>query len=184
MARISNSVDRSFHIGEVLVLPASNEIRKSGNTIRVEPRLIRLIDCLARNAGEPVARAELLNSAWRDGAGSDESLTQAISHLRRLLGDSARNPRMIQTLPKRGYRLVEQQISYDVPQARPAVTPPGRMPGRMALAACMLLAAFPAATTIDRLAPESELTQADWVEEDPDYDFDIDFEDDVDPDPG
>ena len=184
MANISNSGDRPFRIGETVVLPASNELLKSGKTIRVEPRLIRILCCLARSPGESVARTELLNSAWGDGAGTDESLTQAISHLRRLLGDSARNPRTIQTLPKRGYRLVDPPVSLEAQHAGPIIAAPRRRLSWMTLAACMLLTALPAAMTMDRPAPASDSTQSEWIDEDPDYDFDFDFEDNVDPNPG
>jgi predicted esterase len=62
--------------------------------------------CLAARANEPVTRDELLKEVWGEHAVSDEPLTHAIGELRRALHDDRSNPKYIETIPKRGYRLI------------------------------------------------------------------------------
>lgn len=60
---------------------------------------------LVENAGHTVSREQLFEALWPGVVVSDDTLTQAVIKLRKALGDSARNPRYIETIPKRGYRL-------------------------------------------------------------------------------
>lgn len=95
-----------FVVGEWRVEPALNKIRHEDMSARLEPRVMELLVCLAARAGEPISRQELLESVWADAAVGDEALTMSISKLRRALGDSPRSPRLIETVAKRGYRLM------------------------------------------------------------------------------
>ena len=61
---------------------------------------------LARRAGDTVTREQLFEAVWPGVVVSDDTLTQAIIKLRKALGDSAKNAAYIQTVPKRGYRLI------------------------------------------------------------------------------
>src|SRR6185436_18301215 len=60
----------------------------------------------AKNAGQVVSKESLLQTIWGDRFVTDEVITTCIFELRKALGDDARNPRFIQTIPKRGYRLI------------------------------------------------------------------------------
>ena len=62
--------------------------------------------CLAEHAGQMVPKDRLLHSAWPDTAVGDDVLTRAISELRRLFEDDPKQPRVIETIPKSGYRLI------------------------------------------------------------------------------
>jgi len=62
--------------------------------------------CLSQRAGDPVSKEELLQSVWADTFVSDDVLSRSIFELRRVFEDDARQPTVIQTIPKRGYRLV------------------------------------------------------------------------------
>ena len=188
MSANNTSRNRPFRVGEAVVLPASNEIQVSGRTIRIEPRFISILGCLAKAPGKPISRSELLDAAWDKNGGTDEGLTQAISHLRRLLGDCAKKPRVIETLPKRGYRLIGSPVPREAPHVERAVRIRGpaarkRLPIWTALAVCLLLGALAIAMMSDKFVDESIMALSDLIDEDPDYDFDIDFEDNVDPDP-
>ena len=67
--------------------------------------------CLVKDAGGVVERSELLGSVWADAFVTEEVLTHCIWELRKALGDNARKPRFIQTVPRRGYRfLVEPEV--------------------------------------------------------------------------
>jgi TolB-like protein/Tfp pilus assembly protein PilF len=87
---------------------------------------------LAARAGELVERDTLLEQIWRRIT-SEEVLTRCISELRRALGDDRGTPQYIQTVPKRGYRLVETVVPRE--DARPASAPPAAAPAPSADAA-------------------------------------------------
>lgn len=95
-----------LRIGEWCVNPASGEISRNGETARVEVRTMRLLLCLAEHAGEVVSIDELLNHVWADVTVSQDSVYQAVTSLRRLLGDDPKQPSYIATVPRLGYRMV------------------------------------------------------------------------------
>src|SRR5579862_912963 len=93
-------------VGEWVVDPTSGEISREGQTTRLEVRAMRLLLCLVERPGEVVSIDELLNRGWGDVAVSSDSVYQAMTSLRRQLGDSAKQPTYIETAPRLGYRLV------------------------------------------------------------------------------
>jgi adenylate cyclase len=95
-----------LQIGEWRFYVAAYRLERDGETIRLEPRVADLLHYLARNAGQPVSRATLLEDLWPGVVVSDEVLTNAINKLRRAFGDERTNPRVIETIPKAGYRLI------------------------------------------------------------------------------
>ena len=118
-----------FYLGEVAIHPAQHRVQRNGIAERIEPRLMTLLLRLAAEPGAVISRADLLQAAWPEGCGSDEGLTKAISGLRRALGDNARDARVIETVPKRGYRLVAAvHCLKDSPKPagvdRPPASPP------------------------------------------------------------
>jgi len=86
----------------------SGELRRSGVRVRIQAQPFRLLVELLRFPGEVVTREELQNALW--GADTtvdfDHSLGIAVNKLRDALGDSAENPRFVETLAKRGYRFI------------------------------------------------------------------------------
>ncbi|HEX7082287.1 MAG TPA: winged helix-turn-helix domain-containing protein [Gammaproteobacteria bacterium] len=97
---------RGFRIGAFDVEPLSGRISGPGGGQHVQPKVMDVLVYLAEHAGELVERDTLLEQVWRRIT-SEEVLTRCISELRRALGDDRGSPRYIQTVPKRGYRLVE-----------------------------------------------------------------------------
>jgi transcriptional activator of cad operon len=93
-------------IGDWVVDPASSEISRTGQTARLEVRAMRLLLCLAGHAGEVVSIEDLLNHAWSGVIVSSDSVYQAVTSLRRQLGDDAKQPTYIETVPRLGYRMV------------------------------------------------------------------------------
>ena len=77
-----------------------------GNTCRLEPKLMSLLQLLAEHAPNLVTRDEILGQVWPGTHVSASGLTRNMSQLRKLLGDDPREPRYIETVPKRGYRLL------------------------------------------------------------------------------
>jgi TolB-like protein/DNA-binding winged helix-turn-helix (wHTH) protein/Flp pilus assembly protein TadD len=100
-----NSVVR---FGTYEVSLQSGEVRKAGLRIRVQQQPLKLLEILLERPGEVVTREELRSRVWSDESFGDfdQAVNIAIGKLRSALGDSAENPRFIETLPKRGYRFI------------------------------------------------------------------------------
>jgi DNA-binding winged helix-turn-helix (wHTH) protein len=75
----------------------------TGESSRLEPRLIRLLLLLAETPGQLVSREQIIRDIWNDYGGAEDALNQAISFLRKTLDDAARD--RIRTVPKKGYLL-------------------------------------------------------------------------------
>jgi Tol biopolymer transport system component/DNA-binding winged helix-turn-helix (wHTH) protein len=86
----------------------SGELRKSGIRIRLQAQPFRVLICLLERPGEVVTREEIQQRLWGNDTivDFDHSLGTAINKLREALGDSAENPRFIETLARRGYRFI------------------------------------------------------------------------------
>jgi DNA-binding winged helix-turn-helix (wHTH) protein/predicted ATPase len=81
--------------------------------IRLTPKSLSVLCVLAERAGQVISKDELFQTVWPDVSVTDSALTSCVQELRHALGDDARKPRYIETLPRRGYRFREQ-ISRDV----------------------------------------------------------------------
>jgi DNA-binding winged helix-turn-helix (wHTH) protein/TolB-like protein/Tfp pilus assembly protein PilF len=86
--------------------PATNELRRAGDCLRIEPKAMEVLMALAGRAGEVVSRQALFAEVWPGVVVGDEALTQTIIKLRRALGDDPKAPAYIETIAKRGYRLI------------------------------------------------------------------------------
>jgi transcriptional activator of cad operon len=96
----------SLRIGDWRVSAASGQISREGETVRVEARTMRLLLCLAEHAGQVVSIDDLLEHVWTGVIVTPDSVYQAITSLRRLLGDDPKRPIYIATVPRLGYRMV------------------------------------------------------------------------------
>jgi transcriptional activator of cad operon len=95
-----------LRIGAWCVNPTSGQISREGETVRVEARTMRLLLYLAEHAGDVVSIDELLEQVWSGVIVTQDSVYQAIASLRRMLGDDAKEPTYIATVPRLGYRMV------------------------------------------------------------------------------
>ena len=86
----------------------SGELRKAGARVRVQQQPLKLLEILLERPGAVVSRDELRNRIWPDESYGDfdQAVNVAIAKLRAALGDSADNPRYVETLPRRGYRFI------------------------------------------------------------------------------
>jgi transcriptional activator of cad operon len=94
-----------LRIGAWRVNPSSGEISRDGETARVEARTMRLLLCLAEHAGEVVSIDDLLNQVWSEVTVSPDSVYQAVTSRRRLLGDDPKQPTYIETVPRLAARV-------------------------------------------------------------------------------
>ena len=95
-----------FNIGEWRVLPLEGRMIGPDGINRLQPKTMDVLLVLAERDGAVVTREELLSAVWEGRAMSDEPLTRCIGDLRRKLGDSREEPTYIETIHKRGYRLL------------------------------------------------------------------------------
>jgi len=95
-----------LQVGEWQADRTTNELVRAGETVRIEPKAMEVLLALAARAGQVVGREELLAAVWPGVVVGDEALTQSIIKLRRALGDNPRSPSYIETISKRGYRLI------------------------------------------------------------------------------
>jgi transcriptional activator of cad operon len=102
-----NAADnRVLRIGAWRADPALDEISRDGTTVKLEPRAMRVLLCLAEHAGQVVSVDQLLVAVWKDVVVTPDSVYQAVAGLRRALGDTSKEPAYIANVLRRGYRLV------------------------------------------------------------------------------
>lgn len=120
---MNESLKEGFRLGELLVEPLRSRVDGRDGSRHLPPKAAEVLLCLAARPNEVVTRNELLNRVWGAGMGSAEALNHAISALRTALDDHSDNPRLIQTVPRRGYRLLVEPspvgVSDDIAR-RPA----------------------------------------------------------------
>src|SRR5262245_33027401 len=95
-----------FVVGEWTVVPSRNVLARGGDEVRVEPRVMDVLVYLAERAGEMVSKEDLIARVWNGRYVTDEVLTVAVYALRKAFADEARRPRYIETVSRRGYRLI------------------------------------------------------------------------------
>lgn len=95
-----------FQLDAWRVEPETGLIADGETQLTLEPRLMALLTLLATTSGRVLSREAIEAALWPDVVVGEDTLARAISRLRRALGDSAQAPRYIETLPKRGYRLM------------------------------------------------------------------------------
>jgi pimeloyl-ACP methyl ester carboxylesterase/DNA-binding winged helix-turn-helix (wHTH) protein len=83
-----------------------NLITKGEESVRLEPRTMAVLNCLAQTRGEVATRRQLEDAVWPRMVVGNDALTNSIGKLRKALGDDRRNPLIIETIPKVGYRLI------------------------------------------------------------------------------
>jgi len=110
---------RGFWLGDWLVQPALSRVTDSSGEVQLEPRAMDLLVYLAENACDVVSRQQIIDAVWQQEFVGDATVSGTIAKLRRALGDDARSPRYIETIPKRGYRLLPQPVDVLEVAARP-----------------------------------------------------------------
>ena len=99
----------------------SGELRKAGVRIKVQQQPLKLLEILLEHPGEVVTREQLRSRIWPNESFGDfdQAVNVAIAKLRGALGDSADNPRYIETLPRRGYRFIAHVAVVNRPANKP-----------------------------------------------------------------
>src|SRR5215470_5011344 len=109
----------------------TGELRKHGIRVKLQDQPFQVLKILLLRPGELVTREELRRSLWSSGTfvDFDNGLNAAINRLREALGDSAEDPKLIETLPRRGYRFIGAVSEPAAADSRPLApaNPPGEV---------------------------------------------------------
>jgi len=142
-----SQLPHGFRLGPWQVEPPRGAITgPDGETRHLEPKVMEVLVILAGTPRELVTRDHLLDTVWRGQPGADQLLTGAVSELRRALDDRRDRPSYIETVPKRGYRLIGEIRPLDIGAAAEPVVPavpavPARRYGAVLAASAFLVIA-------------------------------------------
>ncbi|NNK92974.1 MAG: hypothetical protein HKP41_01345, partial [Desulfobacterales bacterium] len=103
----------NFTIDGWYIEPETGHISRGKRFIRLEPKLMHVLVYLAQHAGQVASRTKLEAEVWKGSIVSYDAVTGSIQKLRKIFDDDARNPRIFETLSKRGYRLIAHVSSQD-----------------------------------------------------------------------
>ncbi len=115
-------MESSFRLGEWLVEPKLNRLSSELGVVQLEPRAMDLLVFLARHPGEVLSRETLIDGVWQTRFVGEAVLRNTVAALRRSLRDRAADPRYIETISKRGYRLIAEVVGAG---PRPVEAAPG-----------------------------------------------------------
>ncbi len=107
---MASEILKGFYLHDLLVEPLKGQVTGRSGSAHLTPKAMEVLRCLAEAPGEIVTREHLLAEVWGEGHGSPESLSHAVGEIRRALDDHPGDPRFIQTLPRRGYRLLAEPV--------------------------------------------------------------------------
>jgi DNA-binding winged helix-turn-helix (wHTH) protein/Tol biopolymer transport system component len=114
---MANGKARVFRFSDVEVREQEFCLIRNGEVFAVEPKAFRVLLYLLEHPTKLISKEELLDAVWGDAAVTENSLTQNIGKLRRLLGDETREPRYITTVATVGYRFVcEVEVEEEAPE--------------------------------------------------------------------
>ena len=126
----SDASNEPVKIGDWLADPRDDSLTRGTEKVKIEPRTMRLLMRLAQTPGAVVSQDQLLESVWTGVVVGTASIYQSMSQLRKVLGDNEDPPRYIETVARKGYRLVApvSEPPPPVDPASPAAIPPGSVP--------------------------------------------------------
>jgi DNA-binding winged helix-turn-helix (wHTH) protein/TolB-like protein/Flp pilus assembly protein TadD len=104
----NESAPTVYRLGQWIVEPKLQLLRRGDETLRVEPRAMEVLEQLLQRPGQLVSKPVLIDAVWHTEFVTENALTRAIADLRKALDDDARNPSYIETVPRRGYRLIAE----------------------------------------------------------------------------
>jgi len=150
-----------FSLGDWEVLPETGIIRRGDVEVSPEPQTWRVLIALAERDGGLVTRDDLVDEVWDGRAVSDDPINRAIREVRKCFGDSAKESTYVQTLHKRGYRLLQP---VQLPESKiPDETSSDVMPGASRnkwLAVVAIIIVGLVATVIVGMGPKTPLVKS------------------------
>ena len=130
-----------FSVGDWIVRPERLCIHLPEKTVHITPKSMAVLQCLADARGDVVSRNDILDTVWPGAAVTDDVLTQCVVELRKAFDDSANDPQYIETIPRKGFRLVAPVSALDE-------EPATRYPFRAIVAAVLAVALIGAGSIV------------------------------------
>jgi DNA-binding winged helix-turn-helix (wHTH) protein len=96
----------SYQFDDVIIDLRAGRVLRGGTAVPLEPKAFDLLVLLASRSGELVTRQQVLDDVWAGVYVTDNAVARVVAQLRRVLGDTARGARYIETVPTRGYRFI------------------------------------------------------------------------------
>ncbi|MCE2571183.1 winged helix-turn-helix domain-containing protein [Motilimonas eburnea] len=97
-----------YQVGRWQLLPNTNSIKSTDQEVRLDQKQFELLNYLASRAGEDISKNDIFDHVWAGKVVTEDVIYVAINGLRKALGDKARSPEYIKTLPGKGYRLIAE----------------------------------------------------------------------------
>ena len=104
----------ALKFGDVVIDRGSFSISRAGQPVELTPRAFDVLFYLVENRDRVVEKQELFDAVWKDTFVTDNALMRAIREIRRELGDSATEPKYVETVHKRGYRFIAEVEAGEV----------------------------------------------------------------------
>ena len=104
-----------FRFDGFAVDPSGFRVSKDGIPVELEPKALNLLIYLVKNPGRLLKKQDLLDAVWEDSSVTENALTRAIAILRRILNDTTKAPKYIETVPTQGYRFIAE-VSRTTPE--------------------------------------------------------------------
>ena len=104
---------RGFRLADWIVKPEDGSLTRSGSSARLEPLLMDLLVFLCARPKQVVSKQEILHAVWQDRYISDDTIKSSLYQIRKALDDDPRAPKILETLPKRGYRILVDALPLD-----------------------------------------------------------------------
>lgn len=123
MRMMSGPDNVRWRLGEVVFDPADGTIWRDGQRFDLTPKVLAILKVLVEAAPRTVTKEQLLDAVWPEAVVAEAALTQRVRDLREALGDDARAPRFVETVARRGYRLIAPVESLGEVETLPAREP-------------------------------------------------------------
>jgi|SRR5581483_6401202 len=115
---------RIYEFGGYLLDASQRYLFRDGHPVPLPPKAVETLLVLVENGGRVVDKAFLMKSVWPDVTVEENNLTQNVSMLRKTLGEGAGDLKLIETIPRRGYRFVAPVRVIEKPSAVEPATQP------------------------------------------------------------
>jgi DNA-binding winged helix-turn-helix (wHTH) protein/tetratricopeptide (TPR) repeat protein len=152
----------SFIVGAWTVEPDRDTISSNGTSIHLEPKVMEVLVRLAESPGETISKDDLIKSVWPDTFVGDDVLSRSVYELRKAFGDDTHEPHIIQTIPKRGYRLIAPVHGME-PAAPPAEAAPAKRVHRKLYVVAAFLLVLIVAGAFYYFPRKPALTEKDFI---------------------
>ncbi len=106
-------MEKEFSLGQWHIQLSEGTITSADETRRIEPKALAVLFALAQAGGEVVSRAKILDQVWPNQVVGEDVINSSIAALRKALGDDRKTNKYIQTVPKKGYKLVQEVLWID-----------------------------------------------------------------------